>query len=1044
MSYNYHHWYDNPRPLIAVSDEELDRELTDDELYSSEHGRPWCSDPETFDDFSFQDETVGKNEELTQILPSQFTEFAFRMPKVDGVGYENFSFTGREHMRRVYDTPAKRVLLFCGRQVEKCGALVASMTLANGAVVLARDIRVGQRVPCLDTACDRFTTGEVTWVSTVQRKPCVRIRTRQGHVLEVARTHPIRTWDAWTEAERLEPGFRVAAIRRAGEFGRGYVHPDRIEMTAFMLGDGGTTQPTFTFTNGTDVVKERFSHLLRMLGHTARSVSRKGATQFFIHHEGPLYDWMREDGLAGKYSFEKGMPAWVFDLDREGTALLLNRLWSTDGHARRNTRSKYSLEYCSTSKILAQQIQSLLWKFGIPTSRRENQPSYRTKKGRKTRLAYILRIETQEGVRAFLQQVGALGKSESVPLPATRSNNNRDTYPLEVNDLLRQIIRSNPRPRSGRAAAAGSLRSAGLRETLKYPPTAGKLQDYVQFFRSDGAYDPALVEKLSAQLGTDVYWDEVESVEDLGVLDCVDFEVAQHHNFPIDGVVTHNSTLLGNRIVTYSCMVPSFRTLYVSPSSTQTKTFSADRIKEPMETSDVLRSFTTTLLQQNVFEKQFVNRSKITLRFAFLNADRTRGIPTWLLALDELQDILPDNIPVIEQSASHAPPQWRRFLYAGTPKGLDNVIEYYRSGTSKGRPMSTMGEWVVPCDRCGSNAEGAAGRYWNILGEKNIQRSGLSCERCGQRINPMHPDSQWASMQSDGIFESYRIPQLMVPWRPWEEIMLDYGRYDRARFYNEVLGISYDSGLRPLTKQQVKECCNPEITMHPSALEHYKQLGAGQPIFAGLDWGTGENSYTVLVLATYVNQKFRVFYIHRFTGEDVDPVPQLEKICEMISYFNVRLIGADYGGGFDKNDHLVRKFGPKRLQKYQYLPQRAKKKVFWNPQFRRWQIVRTECMSDIFNAIKRKQFEFPRWEEFEDPYSTDMTNIFSEYNESLRMTQYTHGPGNPDDSFHALLTCFFVSMLAVPRPDIVSPIREIPGQGPLRSWYRGPMDQGSE
>ena len=101
-------------------------------------------------------------------------------------------------------------------------------------------------------------------------------------------------------------------------------------------------------------------------------------------------------------------------------------------------------------------------------------------------------------------------------------------------------------------------------------------------------------------------------------------------------------------------------------------------------------------------------------------------------------------------------------------------------------------------------------------------------------------------------------------------------------------------------------------------------------------------------------------------------------------------------------------------------------------------------MSDIFNAIKRKQFEFPRWEEFEDPYSTDMTNIFSEYNESLRMTQYTHGPGNPDDSFHALLTCFFVSMLAVPRPDIVSPIREIPGQGPLRSWYRGPMDQGSE
>ena len=505
------------------------------------------------------------------------------------------------------------------------------------------------------------------------------------------------------------------------------------------------------------------------------------------------------------------------------------------------------------------------------------------------------------------------------------------------------------------------------------------------------------------------------------------------------GRQVEKSTLLGNRLITYSCMVPAFRTLYVSPSATQTKTFSVDRVKEPLETSDILKAFTTTLLQQNVFEKQFINRSKITLRYAFLNADRTRGIPAWCLAVDEIQDILADNIPVIEQSLSHAPEQWRRFLYAGTPKGLDNVLEYYRSGTSKGKPMSTMGEWVVPCDRCGSGA--GAGRYWNILGEKNIQRRGLSCEKCGQPINAMHTDARWAPMQEGGIFESYRIPQLMVPWRSWDEIMLDYGRYDRARFYNEVLGISYDSGLRPLTRQQVRECCKSDITMYPDALEAYKLLGAGQPIFAGIDWGTGENTYTVMTLATYVRQKFRVFYIHRFTGEDVDPEPQLAKIDQMISYFNVRLIGADYGGGFDRNDHLTRKFGPKRVHKYQYMA-RSRKKILWNPAFRRWQMVRTEVMSDLFNAIKRKQLEMPRWEEFEDPYANDMLNIFSEYNNALRMLMYTHGPDRPDDSFHSILYCLLVSMILVPRPDIIAPIREMPGQGPLRSGYRGPVDQG--
>jgi phage terminase large subunit GpA-like protein len=197
------------------------------------------------------------------------------------------------------------------------------------------------------------------------------------------------------------------------------------------------------------------------------------------------------------------------------------------------------------------------------------------------------------------------------------------------------------------------------------------------------------------------------------------------------------STMLGNKALAYSCMVPAYRTLYVSPSATQTKTFSADRIREPIETSPILKNFTTRMLSQNVFEKQFINRSKITLRFAYLNADRTRGIPAYRIVIDELQDILLKNIAVIEQAASHA--EERKTLeYAGTPKSLDNIIEHYWSGfDSMGRPMSTQGEWVVPCDRCGSAA--GAGRFWNILNETNIGKKGLICQKCGELINPRTP-----------------------------------------------------------------------------------------------------------------------------------------------------------------------------------------------------------------------------------------------------------------------------------------------------------------
>lgn len=504
------------------------------------------------------------------------------------------------------------------------------------------------------------------------------------------------------------------------------------------------------------------------------------------------------------------------------------------------------------------------------------------------------------------------------------------------------------------------------------------------------------------------------------------------------GRQVEKSTLLGNIILTYTCTIPAYKTLYVSPSATQTKTFSADRIKEPIETSPVLSAFTTRALSMNILEKQFVNRAKITLRYAFLNADRTRGIPAWLLALDELQDILADNVPVIEQCTSHAPERWKRYIYAGTPKGLDNPLEYYRSGTSKdGRPMSTQGEWVVPCDRHG----GDTGMYWNVLGEKNIGRKGLICEKCGGPIDPMGEKAQWAQMVADGIFESYRIPQLMVPWRSWEEILLDYGRYPRDKFYNEVLGISYDSGTRPLTMGQVQECCNPEITMHPGVMESKRlHLIGNHAVFAGIDYGTAENSYTVMSLGYYEGLKFRIFWIHRFTGEDADPDIQMAKIIKVIKAYNCKVVGADYGGGFNNNNTLVRAIGPQRLQKFQYVA-RVQKKLAYNPQLKRWIVHRTEVMSDVFGAIKRKQLEFPRWEEFREPYAQDMVNIVSEYNNTLRMLQYGHRPDRPDDSFHSILYCFLASMFEHPRPDVITPQKEVNGI-PVYDRIPGPIDQG--
>lgn len=481
------------------------------------------------------------------------------------------------------------------------------------------------------------------------------------------------------------------------------------------------------------------------------------------------------------------------------------------------------------------------------------------------------------------------------------------------------------------------------------------------------------------------------------------------------GRQVEKSTMLGNRLLAFTCIQPNFNALYVSPSSTQTKVFSNDRLKEPIETSEKLRAWTVDKLISNVFQKKFINRSQIVLRYAFLNADRVRGIPADKICIDEIQDIYVDNIPVIEECASHS--AFKLLLYSGTPKSLDNTIESIWTNES------TQNEWVVPCDSCG----GADYRFWNILDEDNIGPLGLQCVKCRALLNPMHPDAQWASLVENprvpNPFEGYRVPQLMVPWIKWEDILHKQMTYSRVKFFNEVLGLSYDSGTRPLTRQDVVDNCSEDISMHHTGLDKMYRDTRGKDIFMGIDWGSGENTYTVCTLGAYLNNKFTIFYIHRFEARESEPLVQLEAIYDMVQKWNVTLIGTDYGGGFDRNDALIRKFGPMRVVKYQYSPL-SSAKWKWEDGLKRYQVNRTEVMSDVFNAIKRRNvFAFPRWQEFERPYAQDMLNIFSEYSEERRCNDYKKTKGVTDDTFHAILYGFLVSQIKMPRPDVFVPLK---------------------
>lgn len=494
------------------------------------------------------------------------------------------------------------------------------------------------------------------------------------------------------------------------------------------------------------------------------------------------------------------------------------------------------------------------------------------------------------------------------------------------------------------------------------------------------------------------------------------------------GRQVEKSSTLSFRTLGMSCLIPHFKTLYVSPSAMQTKQFSKDRLKETLETCPVVRTWFPPHMTDNVFEKKAINRSNILLRYAFLNADRCRGISADMILLDEIQDFLLDNIPVIEEAASHSP--YRYFVYSGTPKSLDNPIEHLWSNSS------TQNEWAVPCRRHGTPKVSSTW-HWNILGENSIGRKGIICDKCGGPIHPNDPDAQWVRTGSPdpdlSVFEGYRIPQLMVPWiygdpEKWKDFLSKYNDYPRPRFFNECLGQSFDSGQRPLSRKDIQDNCDPEMLLDPEGVKLWRSKLSGVPLYGGIDWGQdSSSSYTVFFVGGYMQGIFRWFFCHRFAGAESEPKAQMAKICRIIDTFSIQRVGVDHGGGYWPNNELMRKYGSQRIVRFQY----SQPNVFmrWDDNLGRYLVHRSEVMSAIFNAIKRRTvMRFPAWKHFAQPYAGDMLSIFSEYNERMHMTQYKKSPNNTDDSFHSMLLGFLVSMIDQPRPDIFVPSARIDQQ----------------
>jgi hypothetical protein len=474
--------------------------------------------------------------------------------------------------------------------------------------------------------------------------------------------------------------------------------------------------------------------------------------------------------------------------------------------------------------------------------------------------------------------------------------------------------------------------------------------------------------------------------------------------------VSKSTTLAANAIIRGEAHAP-YTCLIVTPSQDQTRKFSHDRLGPTIETSPAVRARVTAEQLSNVLEREFVDGSKIYMSYARDNADRARGITADELDLDEVQDMVLSLVePVLRESLFTS--RHKRRVWSGTPKSMSNGLE------QRVWRQSDQREWMVRCYHHGKLP------LHQKLGLENVGLHGPICKRCGNPLNTL--DGLWVrtctrtEQGKEPRIHGYHLPQIIFPttdievhpgvygFLDWAQFKEDLDAEDEATVLNEKFGESADSEERPIKEDELKALCSEGARM-PS---EYMDWMRGTYTFAGIDWGFGLKSNSVLVIGQFNVDNPKLFdfvFMKKYTKKETDPKYCIPDMIELMRRYRVRRAHADWGGGFGLNSQIRDVMGEEFLTTNFWGPIKSKQ-VKFNVDLNAYMLNRTAHLARFFQALKRRQMAMRMcWQEFK-PFAQDLLNVFREERKDGTMF-FDHKPEEPDDSLHAMCYAWIIASL---------------------------------